>query len=578
MRRALPTTALASLSLALAASLAEAGTYSVWSCADASGKSLSVGDWSPSTIGTQATASSTCGANATGGVAGNLQAAVGAGPSQPAEAVGAGWTLRAAPGTKVAGFDVWWTNSASVQAPGRVQISSNTGTKSLYFRDAGSFGNVTTPFAEGNRQTFTGLAESSVELVVWCLATCARDARAISAVLNAYRTRAVVSDDVAPAGEASGTTDAMAITAPLTLTARATDAGSGVRDLQLVVDGNVVDTKAAGGTCADIDAASGDERDYALMRPCPPQLPLASDAAASFTVTPAMLATAGAHTIAVVAHDAAGNPGTLLSHTILVTPALLDGPPPPSRYDAARNLFFNPDVSFDAAVPNGLNAGPATVTLAFTVRKVTRVRGKLRRVTRLTRRRTVRYSTTARMRGRVTTPTGVPIVQARVYRATSVAGGPWALATKPLITSKTGRVSFSMPARSPSRRVQLVYFPNTAANESSRSPARLLKVRAPVSLSVNRRSMPRGGRVTLTARVRAGIRPGASVLGVVQVRVSGKWRPVRQVRFTPRNRGAATVALRFRARAAYRLRVRVAEQSGLRYTSGVSRVRTVSVR
>ena len=103
-------------------------------------------------------------------------------------------------------------------------------------------------------------------------------------------------------------------------------------------------------------------------------------------------------------------------------------------------------------------------------------------------------------------------------------------------------------------------------------------MRAPVSLSLNRRSMPRGGRVTVTARLRAGMRPGASVLGALQVRVSGKWRPLRQLRFTARNRGRASAALRFRAPAAYRLRVRVAEQSGLRYASGVSRLRTVSVR
>ena len=575
MRRALTAAVLALLIGAVAPSIAQAGTYSVWVCADGSNRPLSAGDWSPRTVGSQSLTSTTCGANLTGGTAGNLQAVAGAGPNNP-DGANAVWTVKATTGTKLGGLDVWWTNGASAQAPGRIEIYA--GPKSLYARDAGSFGNVATPFADGNRQTFRDFSADTVELVAWCTSTCTRDARAIASFYNAYRVRVIVSDDSSPTGEVTGSTDGAAVTGPLELQARASDAGAGVRDLQLVVDGAVVDSKAAGGTCSDIDPATGDDRDYALLKPCPSQLPASSDAPASFVVTPAMFATAGSHTIAVVAHDAAGNAGTLLSHTVYVTPALLDGAPPPSRYDAARNLFFNPDANLAAALPNGLNAGPANVTLAFVTRGVARVKGKLRRVTRLSRRRTVGYYATARMRGRVTTAAGVPIVQARVYRATSVAGGPWELATKPLITSKTGRVSFLMPARSPSRRVQLVYFPNTAANDSSRSPARLLKVRAPVSLSLNRRSMPRGGRVTVTARLRAGMRPGASVLGALQVRVSGKWRPLRQLRFTARNRGRASAALRFRAPAAYRLRVRVAEQSGLRYASGVSRVRTVSVR
>ena len=157
MRRALTVAVLALLIGAAAPSTAQAGTYSVWVCADGSNRPLSAGDWSPRTVGSQSLTSTTCGANLTGGTAGNLQAVAGAGPNNP-DGANAVWTVKAATGTKVAGFDVWWTNSASVQAPGRVQISSNAGTKSLYLRDAGSFGNVTTPFTEANRQTFAGLA------------------------------------------------------------------------------------------------------------------------------------------------------------------------------------------------------------------------------------------------------------------------------------------------------------------------------------------------------------------------------------------------------------------------------------
>jgi len=182
------------------------------------------------------------------------------------------------------------------------------------------------------------------------------------------------------------------------------------------------------------------------------------------------------------------------------------------------------------------------------------------------------------MRGRLTTLTDQPIVGARLYRAVSVADGPWRLMTKPLITSKTGRVSVKLAARSPSRRVQLVYFPTTSSNDSFRSPTRLLRVRAPVSLSLARRSVPRGGRVNLVARLRAGIRPGATVIGALQLRQAGSWRTIRQLRFTPRSRGRARTALRLSTPAIYRLRVRVSAQPGLRYATGSSRPRVLRVR
>jgi hypothetical protein len=552
--------------------LAHADTYSVWSCADAQNRPLSAGDWTPSTVGAQGLATSTCGANVTGSTPGNLQAVAGGGPGQPDTGVAAGWTATAATGTKISVLDVWWTNSASVQIPGRVSILVSTGP--LYARDAGAFGNVALPFEDGNHQAFTGLAADSAALVASCLSGCARADRAISAVLNAYRVKLTVSDAAPPTGQASGTSEGMSIRGPVALQARAADAGGGVRDLQLLVDGHVVDTKSAGGTCADISPTTGDEKDYALMRPCLPELPAAGESPATFTLTPAMLGSAGAHTVSVVAHDAAGNAATLLSNRVLVAAALLDGPPPAGRFDAARNLFFNPDVDVSIAGRlNGINAGPANVSLAFVTHRVMR----RQRTTRLSKRRTVGYSASMRLRGRLTAPTGQPIALARVYRATSVAGGPWTLSTKPLVTSKTGSVSVRLPARAPSRRVQLVYFPSTSSNASSRSNACLLDVRAPVSLTLSRRSVPRGSRVSVTARIRAGIRPGATVIGALQLHQGRSWRTIRQLRFAPRGHGRARTALRLRVPAVYRLRVRVSAQPGLRYTTGASRARVLEV-
>lgn len=574
------------LSLLLAASIvgaitptnAQAGTYSVWACADARSNQLPTGDWTPSTTAAQGFLVSTCGVSGTGAVAPSLQAIVGRADRQENAGINATWRITAPPTTTVTGLDVWWTNSASLQVPGRIEVFA--GARSLYSRDSGNFGNVAAPLSDASKQTFSGFSEETAALVAWCVTGCASPERALASLFNAYRLRTVVTDNVPPAGEASGAAEGQIVSGPLTLLARATDAGSGVLDLALLVDGKVVETRtSARPSCQDLDPSTADPLEYALIKPCLGELPATADPPAAFTVSLAQLATAGAHNVSIIARDAAGTPGTLLSATVIVPPAALDGPAPPGRY--ARGIFFNPDVDLAGpARPNGLNAGPANSTLLFATRVVRRVKGKRRSVTALSRRRTISYSRTARMRGRVTTPTGVAIVGARVWRAISVAGGPWRIAGQPLVTSKTGRVSVKIAARSPSRRIQLVYFPSTDSNVSSRSRSAALAVRAPLSLSLARRDVPRGGRISMTARLLAGRRARRSVLGVLQVRKPSGWETVRQLRFTAARggRGVARVALRLRTPAAYRFRVSVSAQSSLRYTRGVSAPRVLRVR
>ena len=571
---------------------AQAASYTVWACADGQGNPLPTGDWSPSTVGAQVTASTTCGVQGLS-TPGNLQAIAGAGPTQVDANINAAWNLTAPPGTKITGLDVWWSNSSSLQAPGRIQVYG--GSRSLYMRDSGSFGSISTPFADTSlascnnpaatgQMTCTGLSESTVALVAWCLVTCARTDRALSSLYNAYRTRVTITDDTAPTGEVSGLTDGQVVAGPVDIQARATDVGGGVADLQLVVDGRAVDSKLSGrASCQDIAPGQGDALEYSLVKPCLPQLPDAGPA--TFTLTPALLATAGAHNVSIVAHDAAGNTGTLSSNTVVVTPALLDGPAPATRYDGARNLFFNPDANTAAAAaPNGLNAGPAKMTLSFPLRRMVRVKGRLRRVTRFVRRLTVGYSTSVRMRARVIGVNGQPIVGARVYRAISVAGAPWRLSPNPLVTSKNGRVSIKMPARSPSRRVQIVYFPGSDSNASFRSPTVLLAVRAPVRLSFNRRVVPRGGRLRVTARLGAGRRSGESVIGFLQVRKGHSWQTVRRLTFRGTRRGGrgiARVVLRLGSvprGTVFRFRALVDAQASLRHAKGASRVRRVRVR
>jgi hypothetical protein len=483
----------------------------------------------------------------------------------------------AAPGTQISAFDVWWMNQSHIQTEGRIQIFADT--TSLYDHDGGGFGSAALPYDEANHQAFSGLAADSASLVAWCLQPCMQPSPTVSSLFQAYRTRVTVKDTTVPTGQVTGVTDGMTIGAPVSVFARASDVGGGVRDLQLVIDHKVVDAKQAGGQCDDIDPTSGDANDYAVMRPCVAQLPAANAPPAEFRLTPALLGTGTRHVVEVLAHDAAGNVGVLLQSQVFVAPAVFDGSATPNFYDPARDLFFNPDADTTGpSRPNGSNAGPANVTVAFAVRGHKGKGGKRHAVTRLSARRTLSYTARTRVVGSVKTPDGQPIALARVYLATSVAGGLWALSGLPLISDEAGNVSVVLPARNPSRRVRLVYFPQSSSNDSFRSPVIALRVRVPVSLALSKRSVPRGTRVNVTARVRAGMNPGATVISALQLKVGKHWRTIRQLRFTPRSRGVTHTALRLHTPSIYRLRLRVSAQPGLSYSTGASPARALLVR
>lgn len=589
----------------------EAATYQVWACANGSGQPVGVGDWRVESAGAQSTAVSTCGTpigspshEFAGAPAGSMQATAARGVGQAATGTYAAWTAAAAPGTKITRLDVWWYRSAITSAdesfaygvlpatfrdvagedpdgPGSGQPA--TPGSSLWVQH-GSYGTPLKPFEDGvvvyvdhtNRTHSTLVApggETSVSMRATCISGCAFESTVVLARIHAYRTRLTVSDDVAPSGSATGITDGQGLDAPTTLSARAEDLGGGVRDLHLLVDGKAVDSHAAAGRCADIDPATGDDHDYAAMRPCPASF------STTFTLTPGMFATPGPHAVRVDAHDAAGNSTTLANASVAVAPSFLDGSVasgssnPPGSASNPPGGFLNPDLAAPGNV-NGTTDDPegvagARMTLAFATHG------------RLARRRTVSFRTAARVRGRLLTARGRPIGGARVWPALSVAGGSWKLSGGPLVTSARGGVSFVMPARKPRRALALVYFPRTDVHTNVISPTVTYNVRAPVTLKLARRVARSDQRVVATARLHAGQRPGQAVLGVLQVYKPGGsqrgWHSYRQVRFTSTSHGVQRLVLRLRTPTSYRLRVRVSRQSALRYESGVSRARVLRI-
>ena len=259
------------------------------------------------------------------------------------------------------------------------------------------------------------------------------------------------------------------------------------------------------------------------------------------------------HQVTAVATDAAGQ-DTVLSSARAALAA------PGSFYDP-KNGFYNPDLRVEGSdKANGSNAGTSTkLTLGF-------VRGR-----RTAKRRTVRYSTPARIRGRVTTAGKKPVRGARVWLASRVRSGQWRIARKPLITSRNGVVSARLPARSPSRKVRLVYFPSTNSNTDARSPSGDLRVQATTTIQSDQGGYRNGDTLTFTGQViKKHLIDKKSVY--LQAIVRGKWRTFATTEADSQGRWRMTHRFEATRRPTrYTFRAVVPAQTGYDWATGHSR-------
>lgn len=337
------------------------------------------------------------------------------------------------------------------------------------------------------------------------------------------------------------------------------DAGAGVRSVSLQVDGQAVDTVAAGGHCSDVDESNAHPYEYARVRPCPPTLE------GALALRPEHLPTSNGHVASVVATDAAGQ------QTVLVAARVARAAP--SGFRASDAGFINPDLNVTSASVNGIRGGPARMKLAFVVKRKDGTRARRRFLSR----RSVRYGQRASFRGRVTTPTGQPIVGARVWRAVASKGGEWRLSGRPLITSRTGRVTGRTPVRGGSRRMQLVYFPYTHVNGHGTTPPRLLSVRATTTIGLDQAGYRNGDTARFSGRILS--RPVVAQKSVhLQALVRGTWRTFDTTRANSKGRWA----LRYRFSATrrltmYRFRAVIPAETQYPWATGHSRILRVLV-
>jgi hypothetical protein len=299
----------------------------------------------------------------------------------------------------------------------------------------------------------------------------------------------------------TGLQDGARVGTPTGLQATATDVGGGVREISMRVDGQVVQRVGPGGACADIDPSNGDPREYSRIQPCPAQY------SAVLTLSPAQLADGARHTVSIVATDAAGQDAVLgVARVGLAAPAGF----------FSGGGVVNPDLDvLGARATNGVNGGAARATVSFVARQHNR--------TRLLARRVVAASDRQRIRGRLTSDSGAPVIGARVWVAVALREGLWQITGGPLTTSKTGTVSGALPARTPSRDVRLVYFPFSDSSENVQSPSVRLGVRSATSIQLDRSGYRNGETAHFSGRITTRPMPVGKAV-YLQAIVRGQWR------------------------------------------------------
>jgi hypothetical protein len=341
----------------------------------------------------------------------------------------------------------------------------------------------------------------------------------------------------------------------------ASDRGGGLYRVLVDVDGQVVKTLGAvdDDRCVDRTGA----RDFAHPVPCPTQ------ASGTVAINAADLPS-GYHTVTVYLEDAAGNRAILIPATqkLVVNDYRAVG-----YYMAGR--FFNPRFG----MPRTAN-GEGAVSDAKVAASFVRVVGKGRRRHRVSgERREVRFSQRPTVRGTLTTPSGEPIANATVFVGQQPEGQQWRL-DGAVRTNAQGRFSYRPAARQPNRDLRVVYFPFSDSHEYVASGGLTLKVKAGLTLHVDRRALRNRQRLVFSGRVLGAV-PAAGVAVTLQAKVGRHYRSFRQLRASSRTGGRVRTVYRFERTTTavrYRFRLKLVRQAGLPYQGGASSTVDVLVR
>ncbi len=504
---------------------ARAGTYEVWSCADAAGKPAPTEGWAKLDLGGTGVGDS--GAEHADGCAAATGLYVGFNGRTISNAAAAGWTFKTPADTTLESYRMW-RSVVSNQVSGnitleRIGVSASSGgyvssEQCLSTSGCVGLGTDRTPFADANLLRFDAIPAGKTELTVLlrCDSAAANCAATGGPQLAArvFRMATVLRDDSAPTflSPPGGSLSAGgALAGVQSISYSGADKGGGVRSGALEIDGNVIDRQEF---CAP---------PFTQLVPCK----LADGG--TLSVNTATLAD-GAHTARVLVADAGGN--VTASEAFAFTTA---NAPTSCAPDAAP------------AFAVGFDRGKGTIALGAKLA----VRGTLGGV-----------------------PAGTTLlVNSQVDRP----GAPARFGRTPLTVDATGRFTYKVPA-GPSRTLRFAQLVPGAPTYACSAPLKV-NVKAATSLTASPRSVRSGGRVRFSGRLRGGYVPAGGKVVELQAYERGRWRSITTLRTNAK--GSFSYRYRFSFRAAgatFPVRVRVRHEGTYPFALGYSKPVKVRVR
>src|SRR3954451_20156108 len=179
------------------------------------------------------------------------------------------------------------------------------------------FGDLSAPFAAANRLVFPGVPPSGFYLTLGCDAP---DANYVCRFgpqeLRLFGARVVLNDtsNPVPSTVSGSLLTEPRLAGPLDVTLNASDTGSGLYRVLLLVDDQLSAAKIAdgnGGACADVNPANSDPYEFGSQTPCK------SAAGGTYTFDSSQLPD-GAHNLKVQVEDGAGNATTVVNRAVTI--------------------------------------------------------------------------------------------------------------------------------------------------------------------------------------------------------------------------------------------------------------------
>jgi hypothetical protein len=392
--------------------------------------------------------------------------------------------------------------------------------------------NTESPCTAGGRVAFPlASGTTAVRDLVWCQngladGQCYGDQRSNEAWLFIRAATLTVDDPTDPALDVDGTglgRDGATIAGQAAATFAAADPDSGVRRVELLVDGRAVNAVEF----------PGDQTSFR---------PYAASRSGRFSFDTTEVAN-GRHEVTVRAFNASGGGSTLRTATVTV-----DNPVAPAAKSRA-----------DAS------ASHASLLAEFADHSRTRI---------------VRYGTPVPISGRVTDPSGAPIAGARLA-VSELGREPGAVAHDAgAVTAERDGSWRYVAAVGSSREITFAFRSGDGDVALTDRTSVTLLVRAAARLSVSRRRVRNGQAVMVSGRLRGRPYPSPGVLVTLQgkPRRGGSWRTFGVSRTRPDGRFAHGYRFsRVRGRARFVFRARIASQPSYPYESGTTRRAAVTV-